>query len=39
VKRTGREADHPAPTSGEAKKSAWSYTSSPPLCLHCVVLN
>jgi hypothetical protein len=29
VKRLGREADHPPPTSAEVKK-AWVYTSTPP---------
>jgi hypothetical protein len=29
VKRQGREADHPPPTSGEVKKM-WIYTSTPP---------
>jgi hypothetical protein len=33
VKRPGREADHSPPSSAEVK-SAWSYTSTPPLCLH-----
>jgi hypothetical protein len=29
----GREADHSPPSSAEAK-SAWSYTSTPSICLH-----
>jgi hypothetical protein len=38
VKRPGREADHSPPTSAEVKKM-WIYTSTPPLCLHGIVLN
>jgi len=34
----GREADHSPPSSAEVK-NAWSYTSTPPICLHGVVLN
>jgi hypothetical protein len=34
----GREADHSPPSSAEAKNS-WSYTSTPRICLHGVVLN
>jgi hypothetical protein len=37
VKRPGREADHSHPSSAEAK-SEWSYTSTPPVHLHDVVL-
>jgi hypothetical protein len=37
VKRPGREADHSPPSSAEVK-NAWSYTSSPPIRLHGVVL-
>jgi hypothetical protein len=38
VQRPGREADHSLPSSAEVK-NAWSYTSTPPLRLHGVVLN
>jgi hypothetical protein len=38
VKRLGREADHSPPSSFEVK-NAWSYTSTPPVRLHCVVLS
>jgi hypothetical protein len=38
VKRPGREADHSPPPSSKVKK-AWSYTSTPPLPLHSVVLS
>jgi hypothetical protein len=37
VKRPGRETDHSSPSSAEVK-NAWSYTSTPPIRLHCVVL-
>jgi hypothetical protein len=37
VKRTGHEADHSSPYSAEVK-NAWSYTSTPPIRLHGVVL-
>jgi hypothetical protein len=37
VKRLEREADHSPPSSAEVKK-AWSYTSTPPIRLHGVVL-
>jgi hypothetical protein len=37
-KRPGREADHSPSSSAEIKK-AWSYTSSPLICLHGVVLS
>jgi hypothetical protein len=37
VKRPGREADHSLPSSAEVK-NAWSYTSTPPIHLHSVVL-
>jgi len=37
VKRLGREADHSPPFSAEVKK-AWSYTSTPQVRLHGVVL-
>jgi hypothetical protein len=38
IKRPGREADHSPPSSAEVK-NAWSYTSTPPICLHGVVLS
>jgi hypothetical protein len=38
VKRPGREADHSLPSSAEVK-NAWSYTSTPPIRLHGVVLS
>jgi hypothetical protein len=38
VKRPGSEADHSPPSSAEVK-NAWSYTSTPPIRLHGVVLN
>jgi hypothetical protein len=38
VKRPGREADHSPPTSSEVK-NAWSYTSTPSIRLHGVVLS
>jgi hypothetical protein len=38
VKRPGREADHP-PTSSAEVKNTWSYTSTPQICLHGVVLS
>jgi hypothetical protein len=37
VKRPGREVDHSPPCSADVK-SAWSYTSTPPLRLHGVML-
>jgi hypothetical protein len=37
VKRPGREADH-SPPSAEVK-NAWSYTATPPVGLHGVVLS
>jgi hypothetical protein len=37
VKRPGHEADHSLPFSAEVK-NAWSYTSTPPIRLHGVVL-
>jgi hypothetical protein len=37
VKRPEREADHSPPSSAEVK-DAWSYTTTPPICLHGVVL-
>jgi hypothetical protein len=38
LKRQGREADHSPPSSAEVK-NAWSYTSTPPIRLHGVVLS
>jgi len=38
VKRPGREAEHSPPPSAEVKKVR-SYTSSPPIRLHGVVLS
>jgi hypothetical protein len=35
VKRTGRESNH-LPASSAEVKNEWSYTSSPPICLHGV---
>jgi hypothetical protein len=37
VRRARREADNSPPSSAEVK-NAWRYTSTPPICLHCVVL-
>jgi hypothetical protein len=33
VKRPGRETDHLPPSSAEIK-NVWSFTSTPPICLH-----
>jgi hypothetical protein len=38
IKRPGREADHSPPSSADVK-NAWSYTSTPPIRLHVVVLS
>jgi hypothetical protein len=38
VKRPVHEADHPSPFSDEVKNE-WSYTSTPPIRLHGVVLS
>jgi hypothetical protein len=38
VKRPGREADHSLPSNADVK-NAWSYTSTPPVRLHIVVLS
>jgi hypothetical protein len=38
VKRPGREANHSLPSSAEVK-NAWSYTFTPPIRLHGVVLS
>jgi hypothetical protein len=38
VKRSEPEADHSPPSSAEVK-NAWSYTSTPPIRLHGVMLS
>jgi hypothetical protein len=38
VKRPRREADH-SPTSSADVKNEWKYTSTPPTCLHGLVLS
>jgi hypothetical protein len=38
IKRQGREADQSPPSSTEVKNT-WSYTSTPPIPLHGVVLS
>jgi hypothetical protein len=38
LKRPGRETDHLSPSSADVK-SVWSYTSTPPIRLHGVVLS
>jgi hypothetical protein len=38
VKRPGREVDHSPPSSAEVK-NAWSYTSTPSIYLHGMVLS
>jgi len=38
VKRPRCEADHLPPSSAEVK-NAWTYDSTPPICLHGVVLS
>jgi hypothetical protein len=38
VKQLGHEVDHSPPSSAEVK-NAWSYTSTPPIRLHGVVLD
>jgi len=38
VKRPGRESGQSYPSSAKVK-NAWSYSSIPRICLHCVVLN
>jgi hypothetical protein len=37
VKRLGCKADHLPPSSAEVK-DVWSYTSTPPICLHGVAV-
>jgi hypothetical protein len=38
IKWLGREADHSSPFSAKVK-NAWSCTSTPPICIHSVVLS
>jgi hypothetical protein len=38
VKQLGHEADHSPPSSAKVK-NVWSYTSTPPVHLHGVVLS
>jgi len=38
IKQPGHEADHSPPSSAEVK-NACSYTSTPPVCLHGVMLS
>jgi hypothetical protein len=38
VKQPVREVDHSPPSSAKVK-NAWSYTSTPPIRLHVVVLS
>jgi hypothetical protein len=38
VKQPRCEAEHSPPSSAEVK-NAWSYTSTPPIGLHCLVLS
>jgi hypothetical protein len=38
IKRSGCEADHSRPASAEVK-NAWSYSSTPTICLHGVMLS
>jgi hypothetical protein len=38
VKRPGREADHSPPSNPEVK-NAWTYTFTPPIRLHSLVLS
>jgi len=37
VKQPGCEADHSPPSIAKVK-NVWSYTSTPPISLHCMVL-
>jgi len=39
VKQPGCETDHSPPSNAEVKKNAWSYTSTPAIRLHGVVLS
>jgi hypothetical protein len=39
VKWLGHEVDHSPPSSAEVKKNAWSYTSTPLIHLHCMVIS
>jgi len=38
IKQPGHEADHLLPSTVKVK-NAWSYTSTPPVCLYDAVLN
>jgi len=38
VKRPGSEANHSPPSTAEVK-TVWCHISTPPVCLHDVVLN
>jgi hypothetical protein len=38
VKQPEYEADHSLPTGAKVKQT-WLYTSTPPIKLHCIVLN
>jgi len=38
LKQRGWEADHSPPSSADIK-NAWSYTSTPPICLHGMVFS
>jgi hypothetical protein len=38
VKRPEREADHLHPSRAKVR-NAWSYTSTPLICIHCMVLS
>jgi hypothetical protein len=38
IKQPEHEADHSPPSSVNVK-NAWSYTSTPPMCVHGMVLN
>jgi hypothetical protein len=38
VKWLGHEADHSLPSNAKVK-NAWSFTSTPPICLHGIVLS
>jgi hypothetical protein len=39
VKQPGSEADHSTTSSAEVKECTWSYTSTPSICLHGVVIS
>jgi len=38
LKQLGHEADHSPPSSANVK-NVWGHTSTPPICLHGMVLN